>query len=214
MSELDWDAHGSRKGNSKASMISLDKQDDNLNPNNKKIGYLTRGLLIFTTQLGAFIIPYGLCTDAGLYTNLLIVGVLITISTYSITAFEPDNPHMDIQNKQLIKKELGNSWRTILRFSMIIQYIVYGLLLIFIAAEIWSFLIFGKEKEIVPYLCCMGGIVVIYIVVISANLENYMFLLSRFTPIVNFLFNGYLIVLCISYYTNNLKRTEFSEKSL
>ena len=214
MSELEWEERGSRRGGSKASVISLDKQDDNLNPNTKKIGYLTRGLLIFTTQLGAFIIPYGLCTDAGLYTNLLIVGVLITISTYSITAFQPDNPHLDVQNKHLVKRELGNSWRTMLRFSMVIQYIIYGLVLIFIAAEIWSFIIFGKEKEIIPYLCCMGGIVVIYIAVISANLENHMFILSRLTPIVNFLFNGYLIVLCLAYYSNNLTKTEFTDKSL
>jgi hypothetical protein len=212
MSELEWDAQA--RGGAKSSMISLDKQDDNLNPNNKKIGYLTRGLLIFTTQLGAFIIPYGLCTDAGLYTNVLIVAVLIMLSTYSITAFEPDNLHLDVQNKQLVKRELGNSWRTVLRVSMIVQYIVYGLVLIFLAAEIWSFLIFGKEKDLVPYISCMGGIVVIYIIIISANLENHMFFISRFTPLVNFLFNGYLIVLCLAYYSNNLKQSDFTSKSM
>jgi amino acid permease len=212
MSELDWRPHKSAKKNS--SIISLDKQDNNLNPNDKRPSYLARGLLIFTTQMSAFIIPFAVTTDAGIVTNFAIITTLICISTYSITAFRQVNPHADESNKDLVKKELRGSWRFVLWASMFAQYILYGLLMIFISTEVFSYIVTERSSELMPYLITAASISLFMFLVVLFSLENKFFELSRFTPIVNISFIIYLISICIVHYSSDLKSIEWSRDTM
>lgn len=204
MSELDWNTKKSPAKN--YSLISLDKQDNALNPNRKEAGYLIRGLLVFTTQLSVFIIPFAICNNAGTASNLMMLACLMLISTYSMSAFEPDNPHLDCDNLDLIKKVLSSFWINILRNALFLEYVAYGLLLVFIAAEIISFIVFGNTVEWTYYLITIGCIGLLYVLVIVTNQENKVLKLGRLTPIINLLFNGYLVVLCLIYYSQDLNR--------
>lgn len=204
MSELDWNTKKSPAKN--YSLISLDKQDNALNPNRKEVGYLIRGLLVFTTQLSVFIIPFAICNNAGTASNLIMLACLMLISTYSMSAFEPDNPHLDCDNLDLIKKVLSMFWINILRNALFLEYVAYGLLLVFIAAEIISFIAFGNTVEWTYYLITIGCIGLLYVLVIVTNQENKVLKLGRLTPIINLLFNGYLFVLCLIYYSQDLNR--------
>jgi hypothetical protein len=204
MSELDWNTKKSPAKN--YSLISLDKQDNALNPNRKEAGYLIRGLLVFTTQLSVFIIPFAICNNAGTASNLIMLACLMLISTYSMSAFEPDNPHLDCDNLDLIKKVLSMFWINILRNALFLEYVAYGLLLVFIAAEVISFIAFGNTVEWTYYLITIGCIGLLYVLVIVTNQENKVLKLGRLTPIINLLFNGYLVVLCLIYYSQDLNR--------
>lgn len=204
MSELEWRTEKVRPIKN-VSLLSLDKQDNSLNPHRKDAGYLVRSLLVFTTQLSVFIIPFAICTDAGTITNLLILTALIVISTYSISAFEPDNPHIDCNNMDLIKKVLSSFWISVLRNTIFLEYVAYGLLLIFLCAETVSFIAFGKDQDWSYYWMAMGGIMVLYICIIGFNLENRILFLGRWTPLINIGFNGYLMVLCFLYYWTDLQ---------
>ena len=204
MSELEW--RSEHKAHKNFSLLSLDKQENTLNPNKKTSKYLAWGLLVFTTQLSAFIIPFAICTDAGTLTNLLILTVLIMISTYSISAFQPDNPHIDYNNMDVIKKVLSSFWISTLRNCMFIQYVLYGLLLIFIATEMISFISFGNLLEFKYFLMSLAIVMVAYTLVIGLNLENKILKLGRLTPLVNLVFSGYLIILCLTYYSTHLTK--------
>lgn len=190
------------------SVISLDKQDNNLSPSTKNPSYLTQSLLIFTTQLSALIIPYTICTDAGIFTNVLVVTILMAISTYSITAFEPDDPNLDIKNYHLIKKELGRNWNNVLKLCQFFQFVGYGLLIIFLTGEVISFIIFDKTASMRYYAGVVIGILILYSLVILFSQENLLFKINRLTPIANILFNLYLITLCIIYYLTDLDKIE------
>lgn len=204
MSELDWRQEKRQK--KAESVISLDKQDNNLNPNNKSVGYLMRGLLIFTTQLSVFIIPFAVSTDAGIVTNMITITVLMVMSTYSISSFRAVNPHMDESNRDIIKKEMQGGWRSILRYSIFVQYVVYGLLMIIISTEIVCFIAVDRSTEIIPYLISVGGISMLMLIVLLLRIENMIFALSRLTPLINISFAFYLIVISILYYVDNLTK--------
>lgn len=203
MSELEW--RSEPKAGKNYSLLSLDKQENTLNPSKKNSKYLAWGLLVFTTQISSFIIPFAICTNAGTLTNLLILTTLIVISTYSISALEPDNPHMDYNNMDLLKKVMSGFWIGLLRNAMFLQYVLYGLLLIFISTETISYIAFDNTSEFKYFLICISSIGIAYILIICLNQENRVLKLGRLTPLVNLLFNGYLIMVCIAYYSKYLK---------
>lgn len=202
MSELEWRSEPKVRRN--YSLLSLDRQENTLSPAKKDSKYLGWSLLIFTTQVTGFIIPYAICADAGTATNLIILVTLIVISTYSISAFEPDNPHLDDSNLDLLKKVLSNFWIGLLRNCIFIQYVLYGLLLIFIASETFSYIAFDTTTEFKYFIAAMTTIAVFYVVVISFNQENKLLRLGGLTPLVNLLFNAYLAAVCIIYYSKHL----------
>ncbi len=212
MSELDWRPQKPTKKNT--SIISLDKQDNNLNPNDKRPSYLARGLLIFTTQMSAFVIPFAVTTDAGVFTNFAIITTLICISTFSITALRQTNPHADESNKDLVKKELRGSWRFVLWSSMFAQHILYGLLMIFISTEVFSYIVTEKSSELMPYLITAASISSFMLLVILFSLENKFFELSRLTPILNISFIVYLISICIVHYSTDLKQIQWNRDTM
>lgn len=203
MSELEW--RSEPKAQKNYSLLSLDRQENILSPSKKNSKHLGWGLLVFTTQISAFIIPFAICTNAGTATNLLILLALILISTYSISAFEPDNPHMDYNNMDLIKKVLSPFWIGFLRNSIFLQYILYGLLLIFIASETLAYIAFSNTTDFKYFIVAISTIAVFFAVIIGFNQENRILMLGRLTPLVNLLYNGYLMLICVIYYTKHLK---------
>lgn len=202
MSELEW--RPEPKGQRNYSLLSLDRQENTLSPTRKDAKYLGWGLLVFTTQISALVVPFAICTNAGTVTNLIILLALIFISTYSISAFEPDNPHMEYSNLELIKKELSSFWISLLKNSIAIQYLLYGLLLIFMVSETVSYIIFDNTAEFKYFIITISSIAVLFAIVIFFNQENHILMLGRLTPLVNILFNGYLIVVCLIYYSKYL----------
>lgn len=213
MSELNFD--DSKRINHKVwSVISLDKQENNLNPGTKSPLYLWSTLVMFTCQLSTFVVPFTLYSKAGVFTNFLVVVTLVAISAYSMTSFVPDNKYIDDTNRALVRKELGKGWYKILRFSIFMQYLCYGQVLIYFGAEATSYIVFDKTNDLGLFLYCTGGIALIYVVVILTRLENLVFYISRFSTFVSIIFNAYVIFACLYDNIQNLDSISMEKKAI
>ena len=120
-------------------------------------------------------IPFIVVSDIGILTNLGILITLVVFSTYTLSALKPDNANLDVENIEMIKKDLGGSWVKLLWFSMSIEFLLYGLLLIFFSVEIMSYVAFDRNSKVEYYLATISVVLVLYLIVIWKNLENQTF---------------------------------------
>lgn len=208
MSELEWQEEKKEKAKT---VIQLDIQENNLAPSTSSELSLSLILVVFTTQLPAFVLPLTLCNATGFFPNLIILTLLIILSTYGVTSFESlDRNNQEVTNSEMVVKELGAGWGRSLRLSTTLQYTLYSLLLIYLASELLTFILFETTTDLTNHLYTFAGLVALYALVVLANQENTIFRLGRLTPVVNTAFAFYLAAASALYCQSHLASFDFS----